>query len=245
MTRRWIAALPYVAPPVEDALLAACVSWYDYGPSNVFLDARANNTLIAGAGSPAPDTTPGNQFQGNVFNNRLGGTNWMRKNTPAGMADFGTTGFTLVSWNKGQMTNGIVARWDSGQQSFCLHGNTTGSAYDHKFYVSSNGSNSTIVTLGAVTNGNTAWHFNAGWYDPLTAKIYGRLDAGAVAELAFAGPLNIGTSPLIVGGLLSSGAGVAANILDSTAIFNRPLTTDELNYLYNGGLGRHSSEIGL
>lgn len=240
-------ALPYVPPSTGAVLWASCIFWYDFGPSDVFLDAKGNNNLSQVGGTSAPCTTLGDQFVGNTFFNEFpSGPNWMGRASKVGMGSINTTGFTLVSWSKHQMVNGILGVWEDPHASFAMHGDTDGSGYRGRLYVSPDGTGASSVNVitGYVNNSADAnvWHFHAGWFDPGASKIHGQMDNGTVNETAFSG-LWVGSSTMTVGGLLESGSGLVANKVDSMAMFNRPLTADERTWLYNGGAGRHSSEL--
>jgi len=117
--------------------------------------------------------------------------------------------------------------------------------YDRFTYVvTSNGSNGTLKQVNANTLGSPVigqWYFVCGGYDG--TNIWISVNAGVRDIVAFTANIFDGSSQLLLGGN-SSYASYLNGALDEVILYKRSLSTSEVSWFYNSGLGREYLHLG-
>ena len=98
---------------------------------------------------------------------------------------------------------------------------------------------STTHTSTSVTSGNNIWQLAVFSYDATTQQLTFRLNNGPRETFSVVSPgFLIGTAPLTIGFDYAGGQGYFTGDMDEIAIYDHALTSDEEDWLYNGGDGR-------
>jgi hypothetical protein len=144
----------------------------------------------------------------------------------------------------------LISRWlvTGNQRSYDLTLTDISGLKRFKFYGSTNGTTVIEATSGQVPSTST-WYFVVGWWDG--SNLYCSVNGGTPGSAALASMFN-GTGALWLGAR-EGGADYLNGVMDSAFILKTPtalgdgtagsLAKSLIDYLYNGGAGRRSSDF--
>lgn len=158
----------------------------------------------------------------------------------------GDIDFTVCLWAKLTVNTAycdLINKYNNygtGNREWSISFNRDGSVPANNRFVivvSANGSATTtlLASSGGLPDVGT-WYFIAAWHNKTTDKIYISVNNGTVDEVAHAGGIFAGNSPVTLGALPAASRYGACN-MDEVGIWKRLLTADERTALYNGGGG--------
>ena len=161
----------------------------------------------------------------------------------AGDFQFGDTNFTIAgafyldSVSVGSRT--IVSKYQlsGGGREFLVYLNTAALT----FVLSANGTDITSVNIPGLSA--ATWYFFVADYDAATDVMRIILNDGTPAANTHAGGTFASATDFRVGAWVNTG--FMSGRVDELAIWNRLLTPGEITWLYNGGMGRTYTDIGV
>jgi hypothetical protein len=222
--------------PGGTTLVDGLVHWYGLEESTgARLDAVGTCDLTPSGGTPTAVTTPigtGVSIPSGAF---IAGS--------SGLAPLADSDFTIAGFFTGAgATTGIFARGGntSNRQLWIL---TEGGNFI--MTASTNGtSNAAVVSIAGVNPATP--HFFFAWRDRTAGTINLQIDMGTPVSAALAGTAslyNVAGISQLIGALGTDGVYNGGTVGDDMGVWNRALTAEERELLYNGGAWRSFSEL--
>lgn len=130
------------------------------------------------------------------------------------------------------VNNPILAHWADADRSWMLWGR--GAVDSWSMRVSNDGTTSIDADWTAAYSVNV-WYMVTGFLDPANDRAGVQVDRGTTAWTALTGPFHGATQPLTHQLFNGSVAVAGSAFCDELGLWNRILTSDELDTLYNSG----------
>ena len=218
----------FIGNAIPSTLLSGLTAFWELDEtSNIRYDSHNGYDLTPEVGQPDIGSTNG------VIGNAADFTGgWLFSNHTF---DLASSGFSISTWLNGIATNvgPAVSQWQTGN-GFIIGIDSATFATNEFTFVLGNNPASYINKYSY----NTGWHHIVGTYDPTigTSKLY----VDSVLRDTVTGipsiPLN-GSANFKMGTIDAGGEFVYDGLIDSSALWLRPLTQSEVTFLYNNDNG--------
>lgn len=156
-----------------------------------------------------------------------------------GTFDLGSTSFSMGCWFKqpANQNNPFLGKWHqpSSNQSWRFWQRSTNDKV--RFGVSSSGSNETFVTPASGTTPDNVWNFCTAGFDAVNEEIWIQINAVARATLSYTAGIFIANVSLTMGWVEGTIKLMGNQAQDETYIWDKYITSDEHDTMYDSGTG--------
>lgn len=216
------------------------VSWWRLNEaSGDAVDSHGTNNLTISAGDTIPPSGHGRDFE-------VGDADYFTIASNATL-NFGDADFSIGSWVKPESVTAtyqnIIGKFNqtaNKRQYSLLEAPNT---YKFRFYVSGNGTAENYVEWATAPSAGNLY-FVLGWHDSVNNLIGISVNGGNSVTAAHTTGTYSGNAPFNIGSN-SVPANYYDGIIGQAFLYSKVLSADNIEWLYNGGVPRDYSELGM